>query len=121
MPSKEREPLAGGSLGKLAGRAKEMAGNLLGRRDLGREGRLQRVGVEAEERADRKAEVADRRAEEAGVAERRAANERERREAELTATQLAAEDEISDRETTLKREAGRAEAAAERIDPKEKS
>jgi uncharacterized protein YjbJ (UPF0337 family) len=121
MPTNEREPLAGGSLGKLAGRAKEMAGNLLGRRDLGREGRLQRVGVEAEERAAAKAEVADRKAEEADVAERRAANEAERREVEVEAVEMAAEDRIEARTTDKERQAARAEAAAERLDPKEES
>jgi uncharacterized protein YjbJ (UPF0337 family) len=121
MPTYEREPLAGGSLGKLAGRAKEMAGNLLGRRDLGREGRLQRVGVEAEERAAAKAEVADRKAEEADVAERRAANEAERREVEVEAVEMAAEDRIEARTTDKERQAARAEAAAERLDPKEES
>jgi uncharacterized protein YjbJ (UPF0337 family) len=121
MSPKEREPLAGGTLGKLAGRAKEMTGSLFGRRDLGREGRLQRVGVEAEERAASKAETADRKTEEAAVAERRAANERERREVEVAATEMAVEDEIEDRETDLKREADRAEAAADRIEPREES
>lgn len=121
MPTREREPLAGGSLGKLAGRAKEMAGNLLGRRDLGREGRLQRVGVEAGERADAEAEVADRKAEEADLAERRAANEAERREVEVSAAEIAAGDRAEGREAAKEREAARAEAVAERIDPKEES
>jgi hypothetical protein len=84
MPTNEREPLAGGSLGKLAGRAKEMAGNLLDRRDLGRERRLQRVGVEAEESA-------------------------------------TAEDRVEARQTDRERQAARAEAAAERLDPKPES
>jgi uncharacterized protein YjbJ (UPF0337 family) len=119
MPAKEREPLAGGSLGKLAGRAKEMAGGLIGRRDLGREGRLQRVGVEAEERAAADAEVPDRKAEEAKVAERRAANEAERREVGVEAVEMAAEDRIEARATDKERQARRAEAAADRLDPKE--
>jgi uncharacterized protein YjbJ (UPF0337 family) len=121
MPTNEREPLAGGSLGKLAGRAKEMAGNLLGRRDLGREGRLQRVGAEAEERAAAKTEVADRKAEEADVAERRAANEAERREVEVAAVEMAAEDRVEARQSDKERQAARAEAAADRLDPKEES
>jgi uncharacterized protein YjbJ (UPF0337 family) len=121
MPTREREPLAGGSLGKLAGRAKEMAGNLLGRRDLGREGRLQRVGVEAEESAAAKAEVADRKAEEAAVAERRAANEAERREVEVEAVEMSAADRIAARQSDKERQAQRAEAAADQLDPKEES
>ncbi len=45
------EPLTRGALGKLAGRDKGMAGALVGRRDLGREGRLQWAAVEDRERA----------------------------------------------------------------------
>jgi uncharacterized protein YjbJ (UPF0337 family) len=42
------EHVAGGLLGKAAGRAKEIVGSALGKSELGREGRLQQVQVEAE-------------------------------------------------------------------------
>lgn len=48
---REQEAAAGGTIGKLAGRAKELAGTVLGRDDLHREGKLQQVQSEAEKDA----------------------------------------------------------------------
>ena len=47
----EQEATAGGTIGKLAGRAKELAGTVLGRDDLHREGKPQQVQSEAEKDA----------------------------------------------------------------------
>ncbi len=48
-----------GLLGKLAGKAKEAAGSLVGNDDLAREGRLQQAEVEAEAEAAREADQTD--------------------------------------------------------------
>ncbi len=48
-----------GLLGKLAGKAKEAAGSLVGNDDLAREGRLQQAQVDAEAEAARDGEPAD--------------------------------------------------------------
>ena len=49
--SKMPEETAGGPLGKLAGKAKEAAGSVLGDEELAREGRLQQAQAEAEAEA----------------------------------------------------------------------
>jgi len=43
----EQERVAGGPLGKVVGKAKQMAGAALGREDLHREGQLQEVQADA--------------------------------------------------------------------------
>jgi uncharacterized protein YjbJ (UPF0337 family) len=48
---REQEATAGGTIGKLTGRVKELAGTVLGRDDLHREGKLQQVQSEAEKDA----------------------------------------------------------------------
>ncbi len=53
----ENERTAGGVVGKLAGKAKATAGDVLGREDLAREGRLQEAQSDAEVEAER--ELAD--------------------------------------------------------------
>lgn len=113
------EPLSGGPLGKLAGRVKEMAGALTGRRDLGREGRLQQVAAEDRERTAGKAAVADRKAEEADLEARRAAVAEERREVEVHAAEQAAEERIDARAEAKEDAAARAEEIADRLDPKD--
>ena len=69
------EETAGGQLGKLAGKAKEAAGSVLGNEDLAREGRLQQAQVEAPEHA---AAEAQQREAEAEVEAAKADNELER-------------------------------------------
>ena len=62
MTPENREEVAGGLQGKLAGRLKETAGELLGRDDLAREGRLQQAGSGAEleaRRAEARADAID--------------------------------------------------------------
>lgn len=118
-PDRQHEPLNRGALGKLTGRVKEMAGALVGRDDLGREGRLQRVAADDRERAADKAAVADRRGEEAELAARRAAVAEERREVEVHAAEQVAEEEIDARAAAKERAAERAEQAADDLDPKD--
>ncbi|MDQ6605794.1 MAG: hypothetical protein M3Z06_04510 [Actinomycetota bacterium] len=55
-----------GLLGKLAGKAKEAAGSLVGNDDLAREGRLQQAQVEAEAEAARDGEQTDQDADAGG-------------------------------------------------------
>ena len=58
------EDTSGGLVGKIAGKAKEVAGSLVGNDDLAREGRLQQAQSEAEaDAARREAEAQQRRAE----------------------------------------------------------
>ena len=70
------EETAGGQLGKLAGKAKEAAGFVLGNEDLAREGRLQQAQVDAE--AEHAAAEAQQREAEAEVEAAKADNELER-------------------------------------------
>src|SRR3954453_5465156 len=80
----ESQNVAGGRTGKLAGKAKEVAGDLLGQENLAREGRLQQAGSEAE------AEAAARRAE-AEREKEKAETRAEGDQAELEARELRAE------------------------------
>ena len=48
MTPENKEEVAGGALGKVAGRLKEAAGDLLGNEEVAREGRLQEAGADAE-------------------------------------------------------------------------
>ena len=58
------EETAGGALGRIAGKAKEVAGSAIGNEDLAREGRLQQAAVEQEgEAAEAAAEARQREAE----------------------------------------------------------
>lgn len=60
----ENQKTAGGPLGKLVGKAKEVAGSAFGDDTLAREGRLQQASVDAEVVAEReKAEAKQRQAE----------------------------------------------------------
>jgi uncharacterized protein YjbJ (UPF0337 family) len=96
----------GGLAGKLAGRAKQAAGVVLGNEDLAREGRLQQAQVEAE--AD--AVVA---AERAGLAEDEAAVEAARTENEIERERLENEIAEREREEAIERDRLRAERAAQ--------
>jgi uncharacterized protein YjbJ (UPF0337 family) len=53
------EDTAGGPLGKLAGKAKELTGSALGNDELAREGRLQQAQAEAETDAAQEAAEAE--------------------------------------------------------------
>src|SRR3954454_7903483 len=80
MTPDNTEQVAGGALGKVAGRIKEPAGEALGRDDLAREGRLQQAGADAEiEARQRDADARDEHAE-ANLETRRVATEAERAE-----------------------------------------
>ena len=105
----EREETAGGTLGKLAGRAKALAGAPLGREDLHREGRLQQVQSEAERDAAELADKAARKDEEAELAKEKAETEAERRQVELEANKIEAEEQA---ERKLARERQEAERVA---------
>ena len=96
----------GGLAGKLAGRAKEMAGSAVGNEDLAREGRLQQAQVEAEGDAQIAAERAKQAEAEAELQAERAENEieRERLENEIAARE---------REEKIERDRLAAEQAAQ--------
>src|SRR3954451_18556098 len=111
------EETAGGLTGRLAGKAKEAAGAVLGREDLQREGRLQQASVDAEREAAREARDAELEREQAELAERRqeTEDERGRLQAELDAEQRkeAIEQHEAQVEGKIQTEAGREEARIE--------
>ena len=72
------EETAGGPLGKLAGKVKEVAGEATGNDDLAREGRMQQASSEAEAQARQEAAEARQREAEAEL-------EQQAREAEARA------------------------------------
>lgn len=133
----EQERVAGGPLGKAVGRAKQLAGAALGRDDLGREGRLQEAQAETEVEAAERAAEAERKDEQAQIEAERAEVEAERHEVKLEAAQIEAEEQAERKRAEeerlaaaekgaatqdaaeLRREADRAEAAAEALDRKE--
>ena len=80
---------AGGPLGKLAGKAKEAAGSVLGNEQLAREGRLQQAQAEAEAEAAQAGAEAQQREAETEVEAAKAENELER---ERLQTELAAKE-----------------------------
>jgi phosphoglycolate phosphatase-like HAD superfamily hydrolase/uncharacterized protein YjbJ (UPF0337 family) len=100
-----REP-AGGLVGRVAGKAKEAAGELLDHDDLAREGRLQQASVDAEQEAGQREAAAAR---ERDAAEREA--ERTRIEAERA--RLRTEVEASEREQQIEQDRRTAEQRAE--------
>ena len=63
----QRERTSGGVLGKVAGKAKELAGEATGNDDLAREGRLQQAQGDAEVDATKAAAEADQREAEADL------------------------------------------------------
>lgn len=128
----EQEATAGGAIGKLAGRAKELAGTVLGRDDLHREGKLQQVQSEAEKDAATLAAEAKRKDGEAELEQEKAGAAAERRQVELEATEIESEERAErklaeeQREAELeagdlKQKAQRAEEAASLIEHKGKS
>jgi uncharacterized protein YjbJ (UPF0337 family) len=128
MTTENTETVTGGALGKLAGRAKETAGELLGRDDIAREGRLQQAGADADMEARTLAEEARDERAEADLEARKADNdaERTRLEAEAGAerreAQIEADADRAQAQADLREaEARRAEARADTIDPEEQS
>jgi uncharacterized protein YjbJ (UPF0337 family) len=128
----EQEVTAGGTLGKLAGRAKELAGTVLGREDLHREGKLQQVQSEAENDAVTLAAEARQKGEEAELEQDKAGAAAERRQVEIEATEIESEEraerklaeeqrEVELESGDLKQKAQRAEEAANLIEHREKS
>ena len=95
MTDPETQRTAGGVLGRVAGKAKELGGELTGNDDLAREGRLQQAQTEAEIRAQREAAEAEQRDREARLQEERdqAEVERRRLENELSAEEREAKAE----------------------------
>src|SRR5690242_4036552 len=94
MPEQDAAtPQSAGAFERLAGKAKQTVGRLLGRGDLAEEGALQEAKGEAASRAARSAADADQRQREAEVAGEVDANrlEQERVDAQLTADRRAAE------------------------------
>jgi uncharacterized protein YjbJ (UPF0337 family) len=102
----ENASVAGGALGKIAGKAKEAVGSVVGNEDLAREGRLQSAAVDAEADATRRAAEAERAENAAAIAEAKdeIVLERERLHAELAA---------ETREERIEREAEAAKANVE--------
>jgi uncharacterized protein YjbJ (UPF0337 family) len=128
----EQQATSGGAIGKLTGRAKELAGSVLGRDDLHREGKLQQVQSEAEKDAARLAAEAKQKDGEAELEQEKAGTAAERRQVELEAGKIEAEERAERklaeerRETELeaadlKQKAQRAEEAASLIEHKGKS
>ena len=74
------ERTTGGLIGKLAGKAKEVAADLTRNDELAREGRLQQAQAEAEVEARREQAEAEQRLNEAKLEEDRAETDREREE-----------------------------------------
>src|SRR4051794_10707736 len=107
----EREQTAGGAIGRLAGRAKEIAGAALGREDLHREGTLQQEQAEAEARVDAERTAAERAGEQALIESERAAIEGERREAGRQAQRIEAEEQAERERAGAETEAKRREFA----------
>ena len=101
------ERTAGGLAGKVAGRAKEAAGSVLGDDELAREGRLQQAQIEAEEEAAKQAAKARAREAEAELKEQKAETEVEREH-------LRAEVEAKEREEAAERDGRQAAQQADR-------
>jgi uncharacterized protein YjbJ (UPF0337 family) len=88
----QTEDTAGGVLGRVAGKAKAVAGTALGNEELAREGRLQEAQSDAEREAGRRHAEALQAEEEADTARRRTElmHERERLHRELAAEEREA-------------------------------
>jgi uncharacterized protein YjbJ (UPF0337 family) len=119
MTSEEHETTTGGSLGKVVGKVKEVAGEVAGNDDLAREGRLQQAQGDADIEARERAAAAEHKEIEAAVEAAKEENELERRrlrsemseaerEAAIEHDRLRTEHEIATRE---RMEADRVDAA----------
>jgi len=129
---REQEATAGGAIGKLTGRAKELAGTVLGRDDLHREGKLQQVQSEAEKDAATLAAEAKQKEGEAELEQEKAEAAVERSQVELEAGEIESEEraerklaeerrEAELEAADLKQKAQRAEEAASLIEHKGRS
>lgn len=129
---REQEATAGGAIGKLAGRAKELAGAVLGRDDLHREGKLQQAQSEAEQDAAKLAAEARQKEGEAELEQEKAGAAAERRQVEIEAGEIESEERAERRlaeekreaeleSADLKQKAQRAEEAASLIEHRGKS
>jgi uncharacterized protein YjbJ (UPF0337 family) len=99
------EETAGGALGRIAGKAKEVAGSALGNDELAREGRLQQAGVDAEREARDEAAEARQAQEQADLQAAKDETKHEREE-------LQAEQAQVERERAIERDRARAESEA---------
>jgi uncharacterized protein YjbJ (UPF0337 family) len=99
--SQTNERVTGGLVGKVAGKAKELAGELTDREDLAREGRLQQAQTEAQLDAQRAAADARQAEQEA---------ELEREKAETRAERLELEAEVEKRRRAERAEVDREQA-----------
>lgn len=100
------EETAGGLLGKVAGKAKEAVGSVLGNDELEREGKLQHAASEAEVTAARKAEEAEQEKAKAELLASKQENEVERQ-------RLQNEIAAKEREAAIEQDKARAEAQVE--------
>ena len=100
------EQTAGGLVGRIAGKAKEAAGSLVGDRDLAREGRLQQAQVDAEAEAGHEAAESRQREAEASL-------EAEKTETETELDRLQNEVAAQEREQRIERERQEAEREAQ--------
>jgi uncharacterized protein YjbJ (UPF0337 family) len=100
------EEVAGGLAGRLAGKAKQAAGAVLGDDDMAREGRLQEAKVDQEREAAREAAEARQAEGQAELEAERAATEEERR-------RLETEEATAQREAAAERDRIEQERAAE--------
>lgn len=106
----QNERTAGGAFGKLAGKAKEAAGAIVGNDDLAREGRLQQAQSEAEIDAQRNAAEAEQRREEANLVEEKTEVELERQRLQNEVTAQEREDQIErDRQAAERQAAAQAQ------------
>ncbi len=129
------EQTTGGTVGALAGKAKQVVGSLVGNKDLAREGRLQQAQAVAEAEAARRASEAKQREHEADLTdqkteidlerqrlqnqlaerEREQRIERDRRDAERE-TQAKAQREQADAERQRKAQDAAADGAEQRAE-----
>ena len=98
------ETTAGGPLGRLIGKAKEVAGKVIGQGDLAREGRLQQAQADAEARAQGRTAHAEQLQSEQQLEAAKQENELERQRLQ---TEIAA----TERDAALERERRQAEQA----------
>ena len=97
------ERTAGGLVGRIAGKAKEAAGSLIGNGDLAREGRLQQAQVDAEADAPRSDAEAQQRDAEAKL-------QADKTETEIERQRLQNEVAAQEREQQIERDRARGRA-----------
>ena len=111
MTEAENEKTTGGLVGKLAGKAKEAAGEITNNDDLAREGRLQQAQSESDLEASARADEARQHDAEAQLeqekVETRAEAEKLRAEVDAEQEEIAAESEQAREEQRAEAEGGR--------------